>query len=169
MATERSKTSSSEHRRAADRHVVFWVAKRCMALPIDAVREVVDLQRVCPVPMAPPAVLGIVSLRGTIMSVLDAEQVLLASAMAVSSAKVLVLVREGAVVGGLAVQRVQGVMALPQSDFLRSHVATSSPMVLGYHDLQLGELVAVIDTDALFQHIASQRFDGATRFAQPLS
>ncbi len=165
MATEHTNQSSGG---AAGRHVVFWVGKRCMSMPINDVREVVDLQRVCPVPASPPSVLGIVSLRGTVLAVLDAERLLSGTAMSTHSAKVLVMVRDSAVIGGLAVHRIEGVMVVPTGELLRSHVANPSPFVIGYRDLRLADVVAVIDTDHLFSHIASLRFGVAERAATPL-
>ncbi|MEZ4360967.1 MAG: chemotaxis protein CheW [Kofleriaceae bacterium] len=167
MSTERSKHSSSESGLAASRSVVFWVGKRCLALPVDSVREVVDLQRLCPVPMSPPGVLGIVSLRGTVLSVLDAGYLLMGSSINTTSAKVLVMVQQHVIVCGLAVHRIHGVVTMPTGELLHSHVASPSPFVLGYHDLQLGDLVEVIDTARLSSHIASLRFDAEDRVASP--
>lgn len=157
MASQGSRRSASESGQYGARQVVFWVGPRCLSLSIAVVREVVDLRQLTPVPMAPPAVLGIISLRGTILSVLDAEQVLTGTVAAVAATKILVLVRDGVAISGLAVQRVVGVAAMPAADFLHNHGA-SQELVSGYHDLGRGELVAVIDPDALFRHIDALRF-----------
>jgi purine-binding chemotaxis protein CheW len=131
-------------------------------MPIHAVREIVDLQRVVPVPMAPTPVIGIVSLRGTILSVIDAERLFSGRPMTLAGAKILVLVREQSVVSGLAVDKVHGVMALPSGEFLRDHAASTDPFILGHHDLGIGELVAVLDDSSLFHHIDSQRFSASS-------
>jgi chemotaxis signal transduction protein len=162
MTLERSKRGSSDGGRSIARHVVFWVGRRCLAMPIDAVREVVDLQRAVPVPMAPALVIGIVSLRGTILSVIDAERMFSGRAMTSANAKVLVLIRDQAVVSGLAVDRVHGVVAMPGGEFLRDHSASRDPFVLGHYDVGMGELVAVLDAPSLFHHIDSQRFSPST-------
>jgi purine-binding chemotaxis protein CheW len=158
MSSERSKRSSSASGQSGTRHVVFWVGQRCLSLSIEVVREVVDLRQLTSVPMAPPAVLGIISLRGTILSVVDAEYVLSGTHRAGVIGRVLVLVRDSAVVAALAIDRVLGVVALPEGGFLHNHAATADPFVLGHHDLGPTGLVAVLDPSALFHHVDSQRF-----------
>jgi chemotaxis signal transduction protein len=168
MSSERSRRSSSDGQ-SAERHVVFWVGPRCLAIPIEAVREVVDFSRVTPVPMAPPAVIGIVSLRGTILSVLDAEHLFSGRRTQSSISRVLVLVRNNVVVSGMAVDKIHGVVAMPDTEFLRNHTVSKEPFVLGHHDIGIGDLVAVLDATGLFNHVESQRSAGSTERALPFA
>lgn len=154
MSAERSHSSERER---SERHVVFFVAARASTLPIEVVREVVDLRGLTVVPMAPPAVLGIMSLRGTIVAVLDAHHLLTGAAASEPPSKVLVVVRDGVVLCGLAVHRVASVTAVPAASLLRNHVASADPLVAGVHDLGSAGLVSAIDPTRLFSHLDALR------------
>lgn len=147
-------TSPSNER---ERHVVFFVAARATALPIEVVREVVDLRGLTAVPMAPPMVLGVMSLRGTIVAVLDAHHLLTGATASDPPNKVLVLVRDGAVFCGLAVHRVASVTSVSAVSLLRNHVASADPLVAGVHDLGAAGLVSTIDTARLFSCLDTLR------------
>lgn len=51
--------------------LVFWLGDECCALELTAVAEVLPFRGLTPVPGAPPELLGVVNLRGTIRPVLD--------------------------------------------------------------------------------------------------
>lgn len=51
--------------------LVVWLDEDPYALPIERVREIVRLRPITPVPWVPEAVLGVISLRGEIVQVLD--------------------------------------------------------------------------------------------------
>ena len=55
----------------ADRFVVFTVGGRSLALPAERVREIVRVPSLQRVPHAPPALLGLMNLRGTVLPVVD--------------------------------------------------------------------------------------------------
>lgn len=61
---------------ADDRSLVFRIAGRAYACDVSAVREVVPLARVTPLPSAPDTVLGVMNIRGTIVTVVNAAAVL---------------------------------------------------------------------------------------------
>lgn len=139
------------------RHVVFFVATRATALPIEVVREVVDLRGLTAVPMAPPMVLGVMSLRGTIVAVLDAHHLLTGVAASEPPSKVLVVVRDGAVFCGLAVHRVASVTSVSGTSALRNHVASAEPLVAGVYRIDDGLLVSAIDPSRMFLQLDAQR------------
>lgn len=58
-------------RSPAIRHCTFRVGDQCLAVAADAVAEVLGARPITRVPLAPPAVLGLVQLRGRIVPVLD--------------------------------------------------------------------------------------------------
>jgi purine-binding chemotaxis protein CheW len=157
MAIARTRRSSS-NAHSTSRQVVFWVGGHCLALPIDGVREIVDIVQVTPVPRAPSTVLGIASLRGTVLSIIDAEQLLFGRVATSRASKVLVLIRDGAVVTGLTVDRVHGVVAIARESLIQDHGTNPTRFTLALHDLGLGDLVAELDLSTLFAHIDSQRF-----------
>lgn len=53
------------------RHCTFHVGDQCLAVAADAVAEVLGARPITRVPLAPPAVLGLVQLRGRIVPILD--------------------------------------------------------------------------------------------------
>lgn len=60
----------------ADGFVTTTLAGHCFALPISSVREVFLLSRITRVPLSPPGIIGVLNLRGRIVTVLDTRQIL---------------------------------------------------------------------------------------------
>jgi len=52
-------------------YLTFGIARECFALPIESVREILDLQPVSRLPQAPPYVLGLTDVRGAGLMVFD--------------------------------------------------------------------------------------------------
>lgn len=92
--------------------LAFWVAEEEYAAEIVEIQEIIKVPELTEVPRAPAAVLGIISLRGTIVPVVDLRTLLhLPRAEATSGARVLVL-RGGDEPVGLLVDRVSSVVRL---------------------------------------------------------
>lgn len=158
MRAERARRAT---RGAAGRSVVFWAGERCLALAISGVREIVDLARVTPVPGAPPGILGIASLRGTILAVADTSVLFTGQPAPRPASKVLVLVRDEVVLAGLTVDRVHGIAAITGQGALADHAASAERFVRARHDLGLAALVSELDLGALYHHIESLRLIAA--------
>src|SRR4051812_18406109 len=54
----------------------FWIGRRCFALDIRIVAEVVTIDSIIPVPLSRPELLGLFNLRGTPAALVDLERVL---------------------------------------------------------------------------------------------
>jgi purine-binding chemotaxis protein CheW len=97
-------------------HLVFRLAGEEYALPLLSVREIVHLEGVAPVPKAPPALRGVMSLRGAPLPVVDLSVALgLGSAEGTAESCVLVVesrIDESRPPPGLAVDRVSRVLDL---------------------------------------------------------
>lgn len=91
------------------RQVVFRVGSERYALPLAAVRAVVLPGPVSRAPRAPPAVRGIMNLRGRVVTVVDLECLLRGGTPAESPGKVLLLDR-GRRDLGLLVTEVEGIL-----------------------------------------------------------
>jgi purine-binding chemotaxis protein CheW len=92
--------------------LAFWVADEEYAAEIVEIQEIIKVPDLTEVPRAPAAVLGIISLRGTIVPVVDLRTLLyLPQAEATRAARVLVL-RGGDEPVGLLVDRVSSVVRL---------------------------------------------------------
>jgi len=89
------------------------------ALPIERVREIV---RMCPltrVPRAPALVLGVISLRGEILQVLDLRRALGAAALPPTRrSRIVVLHGEAGDVAGWLVDAVSEVLRVPEAELL---------------------------------------------------
>src|SRR5690606_33819974 len=97
--------------------LVIWLDDDPYALPIERVREIVRLRPITPVPRMPEAVLGVISLRGEIVQVLDLRRRLgLPPAEQGSSRqrrRIVVLNGEDGQLAGLLVDRVSEVLRTP--------------------------------------------------------
>ncbi|WP_108662743.1 chemotaxis protein CheW [Acuticoccus kandeliae] len=60
----------------ADGYVTARLAGHWFALPISAVHEVFLLSRITTVPQSPPGIIGVLNLRGRIVTALDTRQIL---------------------------------------------------------------------------------------------
>lgn len=108
------------------RSLVFRIAGRAYACPVSAVREVVPLERVARLPAAPASILGLINIRGSIVTVVNSAAVLHPDAAARLQGMVLVI-DAGTRGVGLAVERVADVRALREEE--------------GYIELDVREIV----------------------------
>lgn len=94
-----------------DRSLVFRVSGRAYACQVSAVREVVPLERVTRMPGAPVTVLGLINVRGSIITVVNAGA-LLHPGDADRPLRMVLITDVGERGVGLAVERVADVRAL---------------------------------------------------------
>jgi purine-binding chemotaxis protein CheW len=93
------------------------VAGAPYALPIERVREIVRLRPITRIPRVPPIVLGVISLRGEIVQVLELRQALGAgSARPGRRARIVVMHGDEGEVAGLLVDGVSEVMRVAESE-----------------------------------------------------
>lgn len=98
--------------------VTFAVGSELFGLPVDSIREVAQMPPITHVPGAPPAVTGVVNLRGHSIAVVDLGCLLGFDRPTENSAEhVLVVEHQGRAVG-LAVERVERVVKLLPSRIL---------------------------------------------------
>ena len=94
--------------------LAFCVGSENYALPLSAVREIMAVPPITEVPRAPPAVMGIVSVRGRVTTVLDARRRLSMGPTKLSSVSRLLLVACGQETMGLVVDRILQVFRLSE-------------------------------------------------------
>lgn len=140
-------------------HFSQWVAFRLgterYAVGILEVEEILRMAPVTRVPHTPPAVAGVLNLRGTILVVLDARQLLGMPPRETDEAtRILVVHAKGGVVG-LIVDAVDAVISLADS-------AIEPPAVLGSAGPEVkavahyeGELMALLDPEKMIAAIAA--------------
>ncbi len=83
--------------------VCFFLGEQELAIPIDAVRETIDLRPITRVFHTPPCVIGILNLRGEILAVLDPGRLLGLGATAVREGTRIVIIEAGPRCAGLVV------------------------------------------------------------------
>lgn len=92
----------------------FRLGEELLGLPVEDVQEVVLVQPLTPVPLAPDLFLGLLNLRGQVMPVLDLARAMGVGERDVSSGKLLV-VKVGGEAMSLHVDEVGDVLELPES------------------------------------------------------
>jgi purine-binding chemotaxis protein CheW len=137
------------------RHVVFLLEKERYALPLSSVREVVvPPSAFSRVPRAPPAVRGVMNLRGRVVTVVEAKELLGITHGDAPCARVVLLDRDRRDLG-LLVTEVEGIESVEK---VAHAPGQPLPAVRGVARLR-GLAVTVLDPDgvdgavaALFQH-----------------
>ena len=102
---------------AAALAVTFRLAEQRYALRLDAVAQVVRLPDLVVVAGAPPAVCGLLNLRGDFLPVLDGRRLIGAPDACTLESCVLLLMVDGRVALGLLVDEVEAVRAFPADGF----------------------------------------------------
>ena len=97
--------------------VGFQLDGEAYALPVERIREISRVGAITPMPHVPPAVIGVVSLRGEIVQVVDARRRLgLGPATASKAQRVLVLQGVDGGVAALLVDAVTDVLRVSESE-----------------------------------------------------
>lgn len=94
-------------------YVTFWVGENRLGVRADQVREVLEARPIARVPLAPPAVPGLLNLRGQIVCALDLR--ILFGLTSTGTPGMNVVVRDRAEVVGLLVDRVGDVIEVSRS------------------------------------------------------
>jgi purine-binding chemotaxis protein CheW len=119
---DRLARAAAAARESHDEHLVrellrVEVAGAPYALPIERVREIVRLRALTPIPRVPSIVLGVISLRGEIVQVLDLRQALGAAGVPPGRrARIVVMHGDEGEVAGLLVDAVTEVMRVAESE-----------------------------------------------------
>lgn len=109
----------------------FAIGPECYALPLSCVREIVRVPVVTEVPRAPASVLGIISVRGTVTTVIDLRLRLNMDASPIGPRSRILIVDGGSEVMGLLVDAVQQVHRLSEQEVeLASVLGGSAPSYL---------------------------------------
>jgi chemotaxis signal transduction protein len=170
-STSRSRSSHAdgEHGRWFDQSVcVFWLGEQCYGVVSSLVGEVFVIEAYAPVPIAPPAVIGLFNLRGTPVALVDLAMVLeLPAAGAVvcdpeegTTATVLVLRLQRLLVGA-HIRKMEVVVSGGRALYTPSEGgAEEHPVVAGF--LELPErpdlTITLLDPEALVARLDRLRY-----------
>ena len=149
---------------ASQQFCTFLLDGHLFGVPVPQVQEVIRSQPITPVPLAPPAVEGLINLRGQIVLAIDLRRRLSLPVRSQGDLPVNVVVRtpDGAI--SLLVDEIGDVIEVNESTFeaspetLRGAVRS---MILGVHKLE-GKLLHLLDTDKACQvQVATETVAGS--------
>jgi purine-binding chemotaxis protein CheW len=155
MNTARKDTEQHDAGRAthdASRFVTFHLDAEKYGINVMQVREVLKITEIAPVPGAPDFVLGIINLRGNVVTVIDTRKRFGLQPRAVDDATRIVIIEEGDQVVGMMVDSVAEVMNIPSGEIeLAPNVGNdeSAKFIQGVSH-QGEELIILIDYARLF-------------------
>jgi purine-binding chemotaxis protein CheW len=135
------------------RWVTFRLGNETYGVDVMKVQEVLRLPTIAPVPGAPPFVIGIFNLRGTVVTVVDANlRFGLGPKPATDATRVMIVEVDDAVVG-LKIDAVSDVVEVPISDVhptprVNAHVDHKYIQAVAHQDQRL---IMVIDSDRLLR------------------
>ena len=156
---------------ASQQFCTFLLDRHLFGVPVPQVQEVIRFQPMTPVPLAPPAVEGLINLRGQIVLAIDLRRRLSLPGRSQSALPVNVVVRtpDGAI--SLLVDEIGDVIEVDESSFevapetLRGAVRS---MILGVHKLE-GNLLHLLDTDRACQvQVAGETLAGSHAEEAPM-
>ncbi|MRG95917.1 chemotaxis protein CheW [Polyangium spumosum] len=114
------------------KYLAFRLAENVYAAPVALIREILTLRPITPVPRAPSSIMGIISVRGQLVTVLDLRRRLrLSEGPVTSKARILLVDPMGVETLGLFVDEVLQVYRLADSDIEQTASALGGE-VAGY-------------------------------------
>ncbi len=129
-------------------YCTFYLNQTCFGIDVLVVQEVLNTQTMTPVPRAPEDVVGLINLRGQIVTALDLKKRLgISGELAKSPMNIIIRAREGPV--SLLVDEVGDVIELPVETLERTPetvAGATRAFLAGVHKLDVG-LLAAIDID----------------------
>ncbi len=138
----------------------FWLQGHLLALDVALVGEVIEVERVVPVPRSHPAVQGIFNLRGVPVALVDLARLLCLKGSREperSGPRKVLVVRVRGLVAGFAIDRVDAVIPVREGRLVAAAVEEASPLVVGI--LEVGgerpRTLSVLDPDALLDRLRS--------------
>jgi purine-binding chemotaxis protein CheW len=130
--------------------LTFRLGEEAYALPVERVREIVRMRPLTPVPRVPAEVLGVVSLRGEIVEVVDLRVRLgLPSTGPVRRTRIIVLHGDSGRVTGLLVDEVTKVLRVPESD-LRPAASNETDVVYALYRRE-DEFISLMDVNRVLE------------------
>jgi len=142
-------------------YLKFTLGLQAALIPTRQVQEAITIStaRMTPMPNMPPALLGLINRRSQVLWVTDLALLLgLPVAFPNSQQYNLVLMQAGAVLLGLRVHTIEGILSLPvgQVQPPPPHVPSSLVPFLQGCVLQQGEVLLVLDAEAILRSPALQ-------------
>lgn len=156
-ADSRSAQPAAPPHAAIESLVCFMLAQRAFALDVNLVREVVNVGAVFPVPNAAAPIVGVCSLRGATVALVDTCH-LLALPPTSSRALALVIARRHQTLCAITIDRVIGVARFVRSHFIVGDPEREPPEVAGFMPDERSGLLTVLNSSVVLGAIDRLRF-----------
>jgi purine-binding chemotaxis protein CheW len=148
------------------RYICFNLGVEEFAIPLLAVKEVIGLPEVTPVPQTPPHFLGIMNLRGSVISIMDLRNKLGAKSIPSDETTVVILDLGGGHNIGVVVDRVNSVLSMEADKISEKPVvdsAKSTEYITGVYRrdsslvllLDVARVLSVEDRNGVFKRQSS--------------
>jgi chemotaxis signal transduction protein len=152
-------TTTSSH----DTVCAFWLGSRCYGVSTSIVGEVAAVEYVLPVPLAPAAIVGVFSLRGSPIALVDTEKVLGLPVQRESAQlrnPIALVVRTGAnALAGLRIDRMESVVGLEHGQWSPRDWSAEHAAVGGFLELPERQLViTLLDSHAVIERLSALRY-----------
>lgn len=131
---------------------VFLLGNQTYGLAVSATREIVPVDKLIDVPRAPEPVLGLFSLRGGAIALIDTPA-LLGLTLETARKKALVIVRGDAPLCGITVDSVLGVVRVDTLEITPVEPGREPGAVLGFLTLPDGRIITLLDTTTMLGRI----------------
>lgn len=102
------------------KYLVFKLNDFLYAVPLSDVKEIIGLPQVVPVPQNPEYLLGLINLRGRVISAIDLKKRLEIKKSAEVKRPAVILVEDGSKVIGCVVDSIQEVLSIREEEIERS-------------------------------------------------
>ena len=146
---------------AATSLLVCTVGQERYAVPVEAVREIQSGYSVARIPCAPEHILGVISVRGEIVSVTDLGVLLgvaeRRSRLSSGASRPAIIIAEGLVASALVVDEIGDIVDVPADAIeppLSAQDKHEAPLVRGSIEID-GRMVAVVDCAVVLEPIES--------------
>jgi purine-binding chemotaxis protein CheW len=139
--------------KAASEFVTIRLAEQLLGIPVLAVHDVLNAQKMTEVPLSPPSVAGVLNLRGRIVTAIDLRLRLGFEPRGADEGFMSVVVEHNGEPYSLLIDSVGEVLALADDDFERSPVTLDERIrgvALGVYRLE-NELLIVLNVDLLLE------------------
>ena len=134
----------------------FYLDGLWFGIKVEEIQEVLRYQDITPVPLAPPAILGLINLRGQIITAIDLRRRLGLSELAVSRQSINIVVRGGEDTASLLVDTLGEVVEVGQETLETppdTIDAASRSLIRGVHKLKDG-LMHIVNTEEAMRLVA---------------
>lgn len=157
-------TSTSDNGSQAQ-WVLFQLSAFELALPIQSLKEIIRLGEMTLVPKAPPAVVGVINLRGRVLPVIDLRRAFKMPLLDPTDDSRILVVESGTQSVGFLVDRVREVLKIAEEGL---EEAREPVLEIGLEfikkTLKLGKrFIVLLDLETLFGQTGWERFWGRER------